>query len=72
MFIHLILGFGINEIFIMTPHYMFTLPIAMAFLFKNRKDWWLRAVVSLLTLYLFAYNGYLLTDFLLSPIRAML
>ena len=28
MFIHLILGFGINEIFIMTPHYMFVMPIA--------------------------------------------
>lgn len=72
MFIHLILGFGINEIFIMAPHYMFVLPIALAYLFRETKGWWLRAVVSILTLYLFAYNGYLLTDFLLSPIRATL
>lgn len=72
MFIHLILGFGINEIFIMAPHYMFVLPIALAYLFRETKGWLLRAVVSILTLYLFAYNGYLLTDFLLSPIRATL
>ena len=72
MFIHLILGFGINEIFIMAPHYMFVLPIALAYLFRETKGWWLRAVVSILTLYLFAYNGYLLADFLLSPIRATL
>ena len=72
MFIHLILGFGINEIFIMAPHFMFVLPIAIAYLFREMKGWWLRVIVSMLTLYLFAYNGYLLTDFLLSPIRATL
>ena len=69
MFIHIILGFGINEVFIMTPHYMFVLPIATAFLFRRLQTRWLRIAASMLMLYLFIYNGYLLTDFLLSPIN---
>ena len=69
MFIHIILGFGINEIYIMTPHWAYLLPVAVAFLFQSVSSRWLRVVVLLLTLYLFIYNGYLLTDFLLSPIN---
>ena len=70
MFIHLILGFGLNEIFIMAPHFMFVLPIAIAYLFSRVRWQWLRLTVVFLTIYLLVYNGYLLTDFLLSPIRA--
>lgn len=69
MFIHIILGFGINEIYIMTPHWAYMLPVATAFLFQSIRSRWLRAGLLLLTLYLFIYNGYLLTDFLLSPIN---
>ena len=72
MFIHLILGFGLNEIFIMAPHFMFVLPIATAYLFKSVNWQWLRLAVVFLTIYLLVYNGYLLTDFLLSPIRTVL
>jgi hypothetical protein len=72
MFIHLILGFGLNEIFIMAPHFMFVLPIAIAYLFSRVRWRWLRLAVFFLTIYLLVYNGYLLTDFLLSPIRATL
>jgi len=71
MFIHIILGFGINEIYIMTPHWAFVLPIATAYLFRCVKTRWLRIIVFLLTIYLLAYNGYLLTDFLLSPIKTI-
>lgn len=71
LFLHLILGFGINEVFIMAPHFMFVLPIATACLFKDVHVRWLRVLVLLLTLYLFAYNGYLLVDYLLSPIKAI-
>ena len=70
MFIHLILGFGINEVFIMTPHWAFVLPIATAFLFRQVKARWLRIAVLMLTLYLMIFNGCLLTTFLLSPINA--
>ena len=75
MFIHLILGFGINEVFIMAPHFLFVLPIAVAYLFRalhGRMHQALRCLVLALTLYLWLYNGYLLTDFLLTPIRAIL
>lgn len=72
MFLHIILGFGINEIYIMTPHWAFVLPIATAFLFANVRGWWLRGIVLLLTLYLLGYNSYLLTDFLLTPIKTTL
>ena len=70
MFIHVGLGFGLNEVFIMAPHYMFVLPIATAFSLREYQTRWLRISVVVLMLYLFIYNGYLLTDFLLSPIRA--
>lgn len=60
LFLHLILGFGINEVYIMTAHWIFTLPIAMAFLFKrfegNKAIYGLRVVVAILTLYLYAWN----------------
>lgn len=72
MFIHLILGFGINEVFIMAPHWLFVLPIAAAYLFREVRTRWLRVPVLLLALYLFIYNGWLLVDFLQTPIRATL
>ena len=75
LLLHLALGFGINEVHIMAPHFMFVVPIAMAFLLKATQGWQhqlLRGLILLLTLYLFIYNGYLLVDFLLTPIRATL
>lgn len=69
LFIHLVLGFGINEIYIMTPHWAFVLPIATAWLFLTTATRWLRVATWILTLYLFIYNGFLLTQFLLSPIN---
>lgn len=35
MALHMGLGFGINEIYIMSAHYLFVLPIGMAYLFKT-------------------------------------
>ena len=75
MFIHRILGFGINEIFIMAPHWLFVIPLAVAYAFKKAKKNQHKALqlsVLALTAYLLVYNGCLLVDFLLSPIRAVL
>ena len=75
MFIHLILGFGINEIFIMAPHWLFVIPLAIAYAFKKAKKNQHKALqlsVLALTAYLLVYNGCLLVDFLLSPIRTVL
>ena len=75
MGIHLVLGFGINEVFIMAPHFLFILPIATAYLLKERRregGHGIRLAVTALTAYLFTYNGVLLIYFLLSPIKATL
>lgn len=75
MGIHLVLGFGINEIFIMAPHWLFVVPMAVACLMRQAQGKWhtmLRGAVALLTLYLIIYNGVQLVDFLCSPINATL
>ena len=80
MGIHLVLGFGINEVFIMAPHFLFILPIATAYLLKEkRRDGVrrkgalaIRLAITALTAYLFTYNGILLTYFLLTPIKSVL
>ncbi len=36
MTLHMGLGFGINEIYIMTAHYMFVVPVVIGFLFKRK------------------------------------
>ena len=73
MMVHLVLGFGINEVFIMAPHFLFFLPIATSYLLREtRRHPCPRLAVTALTAYLFTYNGLLLILFLLSPIRATL
>jgi hypothetical protein len=67
--IHLVLGFGINEVYIMSAHWLFVLPIALAFAFKAFQDKWLialRGITVLLTAYLFIYNLWLTISFLVS------
>ena len=72
MVIHLLLGFGINEVFIMAPHFLFVLPIATAFLLREVKGHSVRLTIVALTAYLLTYNGLLLTKFLFTPIQATL
>ena len=57
--IHLGLGFGLNEAFIMTGHWIFIIPIAYGYLFsrmKGMKLGSLRALLLTLMCFLFAYN----------------
>ena len=71
MALHLGLGFGINEVYIMSPHWLFVLPVAMAFLFRRARGWRLaalRAVVACLAAYMLAHNGWLLCRFMLTPV----
>ena len=66
--IHLGLGFGLNDVFIMTGHWIFILPIAIGYLLKHTKGSWriaLRSILLVLTCFLFAYNITLLTDYFL-------
>lgn len=75
MVIHLILGFGINEIFIMAPHWLFVLPLAVGYAFRaaeGGRHQALQLTVLALTCYLWVYNGWLLIDFLRTPIATTL
>ncbi len=69
MFLHMGLGFGINEVYIMGAHWLFVMPIAMAFVVKQAENGrfrtWLRVLLVVLTLWLWAYNGTLLAGYLL-------
>ncbi len=61
MLLHLGLGFGLNEVYIMSAHWIFVLPLAMTFLFKNLAPSLLGRggvglLLLLLTLYLYIWN----------------
>ena len=59
MLLHLGLGFGINEIYIMTAHWAYAIPISSAYLIsttKGKKRICLVTLISALTLYLISYN----------------
>lgn len=68
---HLGLGFAINEIYIMSAHWIFIIPIAIAFIFAKAKGNWLyglRAIVAALTVYLFIHNLWLIIDWMNQPV----
>jgi hypothetical protein len=66
MVLHIGLGFGINEVYIMTAHWIYALPIAMGFLIKNapiRFRKYLIGIVAAIALYLIIYNGSLIVGY---------
>ncbi|MCI6618570.1 MAG: DUF6080 domain-containing protein, partial [Prevotella sp.] len=68
MALHMGLGFGINEVYIMAPHWIYVVPIAIGFLlkrFRGRPLVVLRGLLVLLTVYLLTYNGWLITTYML-------
>ena len=68
MVLHIGLGFGINEVYIMTAHWIYALPIAMGFLVKNapiRFRKYLVGIVAAIALYLIIYNGSLIVGYFL-------
>jgi hypothetical protein len=66
--LHLILGFGIGEVYIMASGWIFIIPVAMAHLIKGLQDKpkkILRGVLVALTVYLWIYNGIQISGYLL-------
>ncbi|MCR5077919.1 MAG: hypothetical protein K6A82_07785 [Prevotella sp.] len=58
--LHLILGFGINEVYIMTAGWAFIIPIAIGYALRSlarKPQRMLRSVLTVLTAYLWIYNG---------------
>lgn len=69
--IHFGLGFGLNEVYIMTAHWAFFIPIAIGFLLKTMKPKYLpnlRMVLMMLAVFLFFYNGLLVYQHLILKI----
>lgn len=71
MVLHLGLGFGINEIYIMSPHYLFVIPIAIAFLLKGivksqRLTLSMNVILFSLTIWLWLWNASLITKYMVS------
>ena len=59
--LHIIFGFAFSEVYIMTPHWAFFIPICIGYLFKYGKNIKLiRTVAIILTAFLLSYNGFLL------------
>lgn len=65
--LHIVLGFGIDEVYIMSAHYLFVIPLGIAYLLgsvgeKNRLR--IAAVVSAVTCYLLVWNMLLYVKYL--------
>lgn len=68
MLLHMVLGFGILEVYIMAAHWLFVVPICIAFLLKSLHPRFravLRVLLIGITAYLWAYNGTLVTLYML-------
>ena len=58
--LHLILGFAVTEVYIMTSGWAFIIPISYGYLFKQLSMKWLkmmRVALIMLTIYLWIYNA---------------
>jgi len=68
MFLHLVLCFGITEVYIMGAHWMSVIPVSIAYLIKRMPERWLfpaRCLVAGLGMYLWVYNGTLIVRYML-------
>jgi len=68
MFIHVVLGFGINEVYIMTAHWAFVIPIVMghiASVVKDNVKFVFRISVAVVVVYLFVRNVSLYAGYLI-------
>lgn len=65
--LHIGLGFAINEVYIMSAHWVYIFPIALAYLFKKTSSLVLRALFFLLVLYLFIHNVSLIAQWMQQP-----
>lgn len=71
-FLHIIMAFAIDEVYIMTAHWAFVIPLAISPLFRIRRKWvvlFLFLIVAALTIYLYCYHGYLLYRYLTWPLK---
>ena len=69
MALHVGLGFGLNEVYIMSAHWLFVIPLAMGYLFKAVRGGLLvslRVLTVALFLWLLGYNLFFLMKYMLA------
>lgn len=64
MIMHMGFGFGLNEVYIMTAHWAFIIPIAAGYILKRKNSMAARVLVAALTLWLWAYNAVIVIGYL--------
>lgn len=64
MLMHMGFGFGLNEVYIMTAHWAFIIPIAAGYILKHKNSMAARVLVAALTLWLWAYNAVIVIGYL--------
>lgn len=64
MLMHMGFGFGLNEVYIMTAHWAFIIPIAAAYLLRRSKSVVPRMIVAALAVWLWAYNATIIIEYL--------
>ena len=72
LLLHIFLGFAIKEVYIMTVHWIFIIPIAIAvFIMKisNKLRVYVRILLVCLLIYLWTYHGILIYNYLTWPIK---
>ncbi len=69
--LHIVCAFAIEEVYIMAAHWCFVVPLSVAWLFalpRRHLTLALAVLTTLVTLYLYAYNGALLYRYLTWPL----
>lgn len=64
MLMHMGFGFGLNEVYIMTAHWAFIIPIAAGYILKRKNSMAVRVLVAALAVWLWAYNATIVIDYL--------
>lgn len=65
MLMHIGFGFGINEVYIMTAHWAFIIPIAIGYLLSRKPEVQARSLVAVTALWMWAYNAKIICGYLL-------
>lgn len=64
MLMHMGFGFGLNEVYIMTAHWAFIIPIAAGYILRRSNSMAPRVLVAALAVWLWAYNAAILIGYL--------
>jgi hypothetical protein len=64
MLMHMGFGFGLNEVYIMTAHWAFIIPIAAGYILRRSNSMVPRVLVAALAIWLWAYNAAIVIGYL--------